>query len=64
MNLETIRSRPEYSEKKVFLKTLQNLQESTCARVYFLIILQAKGLQLYQKRDPGTGVFLFFFVKF
>ena len=33
--------------KKVFLKILQNLQEKTCARVSFLINLQALGLQLY-----------------
>ena len=28
------------------------------ARVFFLIKLQASGLQLYLKRDSGTGVFL------
>ena len=33
--------------KKVFLEILQNSQESTCARVSFLIKLQASGLQLY-----------------
>ena len=32
--------------KKVFLKILQNLQESTCTKVSFLIKLQALGLQL------------------
>ena len=36
------------SVKKVFLEMLQNSQENTCARVSFLIKLQA----------PGTGVFL------
>ena len=45
----------EYSEaavqrcsvKKVSLEISQNSQENTCARVYFLIKLQAWGLQLY-----------------
>ena len=45
------------SVKKVFLKILQNSHEKTCARVSLLIKLQAE-VQLYQKRDPGTGVFL------
>ena len=34
-------SRPEVFCKKVFLEILQNSQESTCARVSFLIKLQA-----------------------
>ena len=42
--------------KKVLLKVLKNSQQNTCARVSFLIKLQALGLQLYLKRDPGTGV--------
>ena len=33
--------------KKVFFKMLQNSQENTCARVSFLIKLQASGLKLY-----------------
>ena len=33
--------------KKLFLEISQNLQENTCARVAFLIKLQAWGLQLY-----------------
>ena len=33
-------------------------QKNTCARISFLIKLQASSLQLYQKRDSGTGVFL------
>ena len=33
--------------KKVFLKISQNSQEDTCARVSFLIKLQASGLRLY-----------------
>ena len=40
------------SVKRVFLELLQNSHENTCAKVSFL------GLQLYQKRDSGTGVFL------
>ena len=46
------------SVKKVFLKISQNSRENTSARVYFLIKLQAWGLQLYRKRDSDTGVFL------
>ena len=44
--------------KKVFLGISQNSQENTSVRVYFLIRLQASGLQLYLKRDSGTGAFL------
>ena len=33
------------SVKKVFLEISQNLQENTCARVTFLIKLQALGLR-------------------
>ena len=35
--------------KKVFLEISQHSQESTCARVSFLIKLQASGLQLIKK---------------
>ena len=35
------------STRKMFLKISQNSQESTCARVSFLIKSQAWGLQLY-----------------
>ena len=35
------------SVKKVFLEVSQNSQENTCARVSFLIKLQASDLQLY-----------------
>ena len=45
------------SVKKVFLEISQNSQENTCARVSFLIKLQA-CVQLYSKEDSGTGVFL------
>ena len=33
--------------EKMFLEISQNSQENTCARVTFLIKLQASGLQLY-----------------
>ena len=36
--------------KKVFLKVSQSSNESTCTRVFFLIKLQASGLQLYLKK--------------
>ena len=38
------------SVKTVFLKSLQNSQESTCARVSFLIKLQAAPATLLKKR--------------
>ena len=37
------------STKKVFVRILQNSQEKSCTRVYFL-----KKLQTYKKRDSGT----------
>ena len=43
--------------KKVLLEISQSSQENTCARVSFLIKLQASDLQLYLKRDSGTDVF-------
>ena len=46
------------SAEKVFLEISQNSYENTCARVSFLIKLQARGLQLYYEREPGKGVFL------
>ena len=45
-------------KKKDILKISQTSQQSTCARVSFLINLQAWTLQLYSKRDSGTGIFL------
>ena len=42
--------------KKMFLEISQNSLENTCSRVLFLIKLQGRGLQLYHKRDSGTGV--------
>ena len=35
------------SVEKIFLEILQNSQENTCARISFLIKLQALDLQLY-----------------
>ena len=53
-------SRPTYpyyfSPEKVFLEIQKNSQENTCARASFSINVQALGLQLYWKRDSGTGV--------
>ena len=43
--------------KKLYLEISQNSQENTCIRASFLIKLQGSGLQLYQKRNSGTGVF-------
>ena len=40
-------SHQKCSIKKVFLENLQNSQENTCARVSFLIKLQAVRLLLY-----------------
>ena len=50
--------------KKAFWKISQNSQENTCSSVSFLIKLRAWGLQLYWKRDSGTGVFPVNFAKF
>ena len=47
------------SLKKVFLEISQKLNgKGTCSRVSFLIKLQASDLQIYLKRDSGTGAFL------
>ena len=43
--------------KRVFLKISQNSQENTSARAYFLIKLQASGLQLYLKKKTLARVF-------
>ena len=49
---------PICSVNKVFLKISQDSQENNCDRVSFLIKLQDSGLQLYYKKDSGTGIFL------
>ena len=41
------------SVKKVFLETLQNWKESTCARVSFLIKLQAEACNFMKKKDSA-----------
>ena len=43
-------------KKKVLLEISQNSQENTCARVSFLIKLQALGLQLYLKETLAQMV--------
>ena len=47
---------PEVFSKKVASKILQNSQENNCAKIPFLIKLQASGLQLYKKKYFGTRV--------
>ena len=47
------------SVKNVFLEISLNSQEKTCARVSFLIKLQASVCNFIEKRDSaGTGIFL------
>ena len=43
--------------KKVFLEISQNSQENTCARVSFLIKLQAAPATLLKKRTPLVVAF-------
>ena len=43
-------TRRYYAKKNCFDKNLQNLQESSCARVFFLIKLVEKGKLLSKKR--------------
>ena len=59
-----LKARRRCSVKKMLLNISQNLQENTCARVSSLIKLQGWGLQLYLKRDSGTGVFLWLLLNF
>ena len=46
------------SIKEMFFKISQNLKESTCPRVSFLIKFQAGSLQFYYKRDSSTDFVL------
>ena len=48
------------SVKNVFLKPLQNSQENTCARISFLIKLQATLL----KKESSTGAFQLILLNF
>ena len=43
---------------KIVLKNFTKITEKHLCRVSFLIRLPAWDLQLYQKRDSGTGIFL------
>ena len=52
-----------WSVKKVFLEISQNSQENTCARVSFLITLQAQSATLLKMR-PWRRCFPVNFVKF
>ena len=52
------------SIKKVFLEISQNSQENACARVSFLVKLQAWRLQLYLKKRLWYKGFPVNFVKF
>ena len=52
------------SVKKVFLEISQNSEENTCATVYFLIKLQAWGLQPYYETGTGTSIFLWIWRNF
>ena len=47
-----------YSVKKAFSEISQNSEENAWAGISFSIKLQVSDLQLYLKRDSGTGVFL------
>ena len=46
------------SVKKEFLEISQNWQENTCARVCFLIKLQAPACNFIKKETLAQGVFL------
>ena len=48
----------EVSTIKLFLKISQNSQENASLGVSFSIKFLTEGLQLYYKRDSGTGAFL------
>ena len=43
--------------RKGVLRNFANSQKNTCARVFFLIKLQALGLQLYEKKETLAQVF-------
>ena len=46
------------SVKKVYLEISQNLQKNTCARVSFLIKLQASACNFIKKRDSNRDFFV------
>ena len=51
-------SRPGVFCKKGVLRNFANFTGKHLCESLFLIKLEARGLQLYLKRDPGTIVFL------
>ena len=55
-NIEAVAQR--CSVKEVFLKISQNSQENTCARVYFLIKLQASPSYSNQSINQLTGFYM------
>ena len=54
-------SRPEIFCKKVFLKVSQNLQEKTCARVFFLIKFRADSRGLVKTAQQNLTKFVIYF---
>ena len=50
--------------KKELLEISQNSQENVCVPVSFLKKFLASGLQLYWKRDSGTGIFMWILQNF
>ena len=44
--------------KRALLKNLEHSQENSCVGVAFCLSYRPLGLQLSQKKDPGTAVFL------
>ena len=52
LDLKKQKQSPGEVMKKAFFKISQNLQESTCAGVFFSIKLQDGGLHLYQIETP------------
>ena len=61
ITLKRAKARSNRSEvfcKKSVLRNFAKFTKKTCTRISFLKKLRAPGLQLYLKRDSGTGVFL------
>ena len=53
-------SHPRCSLKRLFLKILQNLLESTCAKVFFLIIKKETLAQVFPREFCEIFRYLFF----
>ena len=65
LHVDTQQPHPEtvvrrYSVKKVFLQISQNSRENTCARVSFLITLQASGCNFIKKEALAQALFIEF----